>query len=386
MFNLFKRRKSPQEIVRYTKEEIAALAQHVERTFGRISGMMEGADIDGLHVDLFVISPEDDKGCYTLVTCGMGARRMNIPDDPECQDYAYAELLMCLPRTWPMEKTALKYRWPMNMLSALAHTPVLNDTWLGPGHTVGFRDTFGNATAFNSAVLLELTHPDGSDMRCTLPTGKLINFYQAAPLYAEERDYAETHGTGALIELAEELAFAPHALIDEVNVERPCMLRSDFLDSTESHEDCIAEKQLPVDALAACSHIAIFLRWMIEHNLVCEEFRLAHEEVVNAIREGRYHTDLRIFMNHKLRGCLLNRFFTRVGQDFAAWYYDFDAAEGAPCYPGDVDAHALAFFGEEKYHSDEFQDEAYLFVPWGEEYYRGMSRFIDEKFRLWKRR
>ena len=68
MFNLFKRRKSPQEIVRYTKEEIAALAQHVERTFGRISGMMEGADIDGLHVDLFVISPEDDKGCYTLVT------------------------------------------------------------------------------------------------------------------------------------------------------------------------------------------------------------------------------------------------------------------------------------------------------------------------------
>ena len=125
---------------------------------------------------------------------------------------------------------------------------------------------------------------------------------------------------------------------------------------------------------------------MIERDLVCEEFRLAHEEVVNAIREGRYHTDLRIFMNHKLRGCLLNRFFTRVGQDFAAWYYDFDAAEGAPCYPGDVDAHALAFFGEEKYHSDEFQDEAYLFVPWGEEYYRGMSRFIDEKFRLWKRR
>lgn len=43
-------------------------------------------------------------------------------------------------------------------------------------------------------------------------------------------------------------------------------------------------------------------------------------------------------------------------------------------YPADVDDNALRFFGPERYHSDEFQDEAYLFIPFDEDYYRTYCR------------
>lgn len=47
-----------------------------------------------------------------------------------------------------------------------------------------------------------------------------------------------------------------------------------------------------------------------------------------------------------------------------------NARELLEYYPADVDDNALRFFGPERYHSDEFQDEAYLFIPFEEDYYR----------------
>ena len=51
-----------------------------------------------------------------------------------------------------------------------------------------------------------------------------------------------------------------------------------------------------------------------------------------------------------------------------------------PYYPADVDDNALRFFGPERYHSDEFQDEAYLFISFDEDYYEAMAQVIEERF------
>lgn len=45
----------------------------------------------------------------------------------------------------------------------------------------------------------------------------------------------------------------------------------------------------------------------------------------------------------------------------------------APYYPADIDNYALKYFGPSQYHSDEFRQEAYLFVPFDEHYDRAMS-------------
>ena len=58
--------------------------------------------------------------------------------------------------------------------------------------------------------------------------------------------------------------------------------------------------------------------------------------------------------------------------------------QGGRLYPADVDDNALRFFGPERYHSDEFQDEAYLFIPFEEDYYQAMAEVIEERFENWQ--
>ena len=54
------------------------------------------------------------------------------------------------------------------------------------------------------------------------------------------------------------------------------------------------------------------------------------------------------------------------------------------CYPCDVDRFALEYYGKERYNSDEFKDEAYLFIPYDEEYYQGMKKYIDFHYAIFK--
>jgi hypothetical protein len=70
------------------------------------------------------------------------------------------------------------------------------------------------------------------------------------------------------------------------------------------------------------------------------------------------------------------------GKAFASFYYDFYAAPDSPCYPEDVDRVALEYFGKEKYECEEFADEAYLFMPYGDEYYGRISTYISRNHRI----
>ena len=44
----------------------------------------------------------------------------------------------------------------------------------------------------------------------------------------------------------------------------------------------------------------------------------------------------------------------------------------------------MAYFGSEQYYSDKFQEEAYLFIPFDEEYYQAMAKVIDKRFANWQ--
>lgn len=45
-----------------------------------------------------------------------------------------------------------------------------------------------------------------------------------------------------------------------------------------------------------------------------------------------------------------------------------------------MDDHALKYFGEERCNSDEFCDEAYLFVPFDEDHYNAMKEYIEHYY------
>ena len=56
----------------------------------------------------------------------------------------------------------------------------------------------------------------------------------------------------------------------------------------------------------------------------------------------------------------------------------------SPYYPSDIDNYAISVIGQERNYSDEIQDEAYLFIPFDENYYQTIAKVIEERFVNWQ--
>lgn len=155
-----------------------------------------------------------------------------------------------------------------------------------------------------------------------------------------------------------------------------------LLDEAAPHLESIREKCLPVDELNAFSHQAIYLRWCIEHDLMSESFCRRWPDIVEAVRTNPAEACLREWLRDKLKGELHASIFNERGADFACYYYGA-LHEYTPHYTMDVDIHAVSRIGVERNFSDEIQDEAYLFLPFDEDYYREMARIIERRYENW---
>lgn len=101
-----------------------------------------------------------------------------------------------------------------------------------------------------------------------------------------------------------------------------------------------------------------------------------------AVRTNPAEACLREWLRDKLKGELHASIFNERGADFACYYYGA-LHEYTPHYTMDVDIHAVSRIGVERNFSDEIQDEAYLFLPFDEDYYREMARIIERRYENW---
>ena len=196
----------------YTEEEMAAVEGHIERYFGEVENVFHEIISPDIHVDICMVPPAEERDYYTLVTMGMGAHRMNVPEELAEYQLERAELAIALPPDWKLDQESMqdeRWYWPIRLLKVLARLPIANDTWLGFGHTIDNKENFANGTKLCASLL---TGPQDMDMGgvgevCTLPGGEEVNFYQVIPLYREELEYKLAHDADSLIEQMAEVSF-----------------------------------------------------------------------------------------------------------------------------------------------------------------------------------
>ena len=370
----------------YTEEEMEAVEGHIQQYFGKVENVFHELVSPDIHVDICMVPPTEERDYCTLVTMGMGAHRMNVPEELVEYKLERAELAIALPADWKLDQESMKdekWYWPIRLLKSLARLPINCDSWLGHGHTVENREPFADNTKLCTATLIgPQDTEDGSEV-CTLPGGEEVNFYQVIPLYEDELDYKLEHDTDALLNKMRGISFVVNPTRQDA-ITRGTLSNDDFdgeMDDASYHIESIEEKELPIDPINAYNHMAIYLRWCMEHDLMGEEFLAEYGEVVEKVKADSASVDLREFIRDELDGCLFSVLFNHQGRAFAGYYY----GEGdSPYYPADVDDNALCFFGPERYHSDEFQDEAYLFIPFDEDYYQAMAEVIGERFANWQ--
>ena len=370
----------------YTEEEMEAVEGHIQQYFGKVENVFHEIVSPDIHVDICMVPPTEERDYYTLVTMGMGAHRMNVPKELAEYKLERAELAIALPADWKLDQESMKdekWYWPIRLLKSLARLPIASDTWLGFGHTMDNQEDFAENTKLCAAIL---TGPqgteDGSEV-CILPSGEEVNFYQVIPLYQDELEYKLEHDADALMNKMRGISFVVNPTRQNA-ITRGTLSNDNFdgeMDDASYHLESIEEKELPIDPINAYNHMAIYLRWCMEHDLMGEEFLAEYGDVVEKVKTDPVSVDLRAFIQDELDGCLFSVLFNQQGRAFAGYYY----GEGdSPCYPADVDDNALRFFGPERYHSDEFQDEAYLFIPFNEDYYQAMEKVIEKRFTNWQ--
>jgi len=194
----------------YTEEEFEAVETHISDHFGKFENVLHEILSPDIHVDICIIDPTPERNFYTLVTMGMGAHRMNVPEQLREHKIDRAEVLIMVPPDWklPIGDLAVskaeddeKWYWPIRWLKILARLPGEHNTWLGYGHSVPSEKPFAENTEL-CGVMLTMPYYFGQEASvCKLPDGDEINFYQVIPLYDNEMNYKIQNGAEALEDL-----------------------------------------------------------------------------------------------------------------------------------------------------------------------------------------
>ena len=194
----------------YTEEEMEAVEGHIQQHFGKFEHVYHELVSPDIHVDICVVPPSEKRDYYTLITMGMGAHRMNVPEELAEYKLERAELAIALPGNWKLKHEDLKnerWYWPVRLLKALARLPIASDTWLGWGHTMDNEEPFAENTKLCAAILISPQGAEKGSEVCTLPGGEEVNFYQVIPLYRDELEYKMAHDADALLDKMDGIRF-----------------------------------------------------------------------------------------------------------------------------------------------------------------------------------
>lgn len=197
---------NPEDIVSetYDIEEIDSVELFIENNLGEYNNVLHEISSTDIACDILLIPPNDEHDYYTLVTCGMGAHKMKIPEELQDNDLERAELILCLPSGWHVKSSGEKWFWPLKLMKTLAHLPIKENSWLGWGHTITNEKPYFDNTQLSGVILANSPLID-EDNICELPSGERINFYQIIPLYEEEMNYKISNNAEALFDLIGEI-------------------------------------------------------------------------------------------------------------------------------------------------------------------------------------
>jgi hypothetical protein len=179
-----------------------ALDRHCERFLGACPTLAHELVSDVAHLDLHPHQPADHRPWITLRTGGVSEIATRPPH--EMVAYRHVELLTYLPPTWD-----LSHRdgwWPGRMLKQIGRHVHLEETWLGPGHTLTLGDgdlPIAPGTPFTGAMLLPpSSEPAAFDLLEI--AGIPVRFLWVVPLTTPEIDYKLAHGSQGLLDLMRE--------------------------------------------------------------------------------------------------------------------------------------------------------------------------------------
>lgn len=224
----------------YNANDIKIYEKYIQENIGEIDSVYHELYLPDVHLDILIISPDSKNNFYKLVTRGLGAYKMNVPDIIKNEGLDRAELIMYLPSDWNFDFEKEESGWIISQIKNIARTPIMENSWIGFGHSFSddknAKKTFARNTKFSSTILLNALNKDYEYLSLKLPDKGKINFYQIFPLYREELLYKQQNGVEALLKL-----FSDEDIVPVININRKNYCK-DLAKSTEKEMEEEIEK------------------------------------------------------------------------------------------------------------------------------------------------
>jgi len=202
------------------------ICDHIEKHIGKISMVYHEIVSDLVHIDVHQIPPTEERPYWTFVTSGMSDLPMTVPEG--CEEFAYAELLLCLPGNWKMVQSEWEDEanyWPIRVLKICARFPHAYKTWLSWGHTLPNGDPakpYAPNTSFCCMMLGTPKTVSTEFWALPIREDKTIRFFGLYPLYKGEIDLKLKEGAARLDELFEKHKISELLDLKRINVsDRP---------------------------------------------------------------------------------------------------------------------------------------------------------------------
>jgi hypothetical protein len=205
--------------------DIDEITRHIEKNIGQVAIVFHEIVSDDLHIDVHHVKSSLFRRYEVLVTSGMSAKPMTLPEGST--EPRYAEVLVLLPKGWPLTKSAFndeRNYWPLRLLKTFARYPHHANTWFGFGHTLANGESeettapYADGTSLCAAILLPPLSLGERAWSLRRRDGMEVFFWAVVPLHMRELNYKLEHGADALLDL-----FDRHKVDDRIDPQRKCV-------------------------------------------------------------------------------------------------------------------------------------------------------------------
>jgi hypothetical protein len=212
-------RDRPSELPTQPGRYFEAIVRHISTHIGKPFNVYHEV-VDGVLLMIHMVAPTTERPFFTLVTSGMSDLPMHVPSGVSASHLA--ELLLCLPPDWPLDRASLtndRYFWPIRWLMLLANFPHYHDSRLGIGHTMPCMDPpqrLAPDTLLCGMLIFTPILLGKAVQYLQIDDHASITFYSVMPLYKEEMYLKLARGFDVLL-----ARMAKGHLTELIDLQRP---------------------------------------------------------------------------------------------------------------------------------------------------------------------
>lgn len=204
-------------------DSVELIDSHLDQFFDEDEEILVFDEIESeiIHRDIYFIKASEDRPYHILLSCGMSALPMKIPEDVESSEFV--EIMMLLPKDWNLEEESFaneKNYWPIRIMKEIMMSPHENNSWFGYGHTFGYEEgeEFAEGIGFKSIMLVNSIELSEEFTQIKMDNEKVIDIYTLIPLYKEELEFKKKNSSTDLLELFDKFGIEEIVKVGRRNV------------------------------------------------------------------------------------------------------------------------------------------------------------------------